>query len=70
MYWDQASVLMQIGLLDPKIFPKKLKSQGLKRLPVVGAEAAKQLVEPKQNRYNRLLQEHGLMDGLGGVADE
>jgi carboxymethylenebutenolidase len=62
MYWDQASVLMQIGLLDPKIFPKKLKSEGLKQLPVVGVEAAKQLLEPKQNRYNRLLQAHGLMD--------
>jgi hypothetical protein len=70
MYWDQASVLMQIGLLDPKIFPKKLKSEGLKRLPVVGAEAAKQLAEPKQSRYNRLLQDHGLMDKLDGSIDE
>ena len=61
MYWDQASVLMQIGLLDPKTIPKKLKSEGLRRLPVVGAEAAKQLVEPHQRRYNALLQEHGLM---------
>ncbi|KAH9864519.1 hypothetical protein J1614_010454 [Plenodomus biglobosus] len=64
MYWDQASVLMQVGLLDPKLVPKHLKSKGLKRLPVTGAEAAKQLVEPKQQRYNKLLQEHGLMDGL------
>lgn len=64
MYWDQASVLMQVGLLDPKLVPKHLKSKGLKQLPVTGAEAAKQLVEPKQQRYNKLLQEHGLMDGL------
>jgi hypothetical protein len=67
MYWDQASVLMQVGLLDPKLVPKKLKNEGLKRLPVVGAEAAKQLVEPQQQRYNKLLQEHGLMDGLNGA---
>jgi len=31
IYWDQASVLAQIGLLDPQ------------RLPVAGAEAAKKL---------------------------
>jgi carboxymethylenebutenolidase len=33
IYWDQASVLVQIGLLDPK------------SLPVVGAEAARKLVD-------------------------
>jgi carboxymethylenebutenolidase len=62
MYWDEASVLMQTGLLDPKVLPKKLKSEGLKQLPVVGAGAAKQLLEPKPDRYNRLLQVHSLMD--------
>lgn len=67
MYWDQASVLVQVGLLDPKVVPKQFKSKGLKRLPVAGAEAAKQLVEPRQERYNKLLQEHGLMNGLGEV---
>jgi carboxymethylenebutenolidase len=67
MYWDQASVLMQVGLLDPQAIPKKLKSQGLKRLPVTGAEAAKQLIEPRQERYNKLLQEHSLMEGLNSV---
>ncbi|KAF2108337.1 hypothetical protein BDV96DRAFT_616386 [Lophiotrema nucula] len=64
MYWDQASVLVQVGLLDPKVIPKRLKDDGLKKLPVTGAEAAKQLVEPKQERYNSLLKVHGLMDGL------
>ncbi|CAO2654289.1 Nn.00g110220.m01.CDS01 [Neocucurbitaria sp. VM-36] len=67
MYWDQASVLVQVGLLDPKVVPKNFKNEGLKRLPVVGPEAAKQLVEPQQQRYNKLLQEHGLLDGLNGV---
>ena len=33
IYWDQASVLVQIGLLDPT------------GLPVVGAEAAKKLLD-------------------------
>lgn len=67
MYWDQASVLMQIGLLDPTVIPEKLKNEGLKRLPVTGAEAAKQLAQPNQERYNKLLKEHGLMDGLDHV---
>ncbi|OAL52018.1 hypothetical protein IQ07DRAFT_506752 [Pyrenochaeta sp. DS3sAY3a] len=67
MYWDQASVLVQVGLLDPKVVPKALKNKGLKRLPVVGAEAAKQLLEPQQQRYNKLLQEHGLLNGLNSL---
>jgi carboxymethylenebutenolidase len=67
MYWDQASVLVQVGLLDPRMVPKKFKNEGLKRMPVAGVEAAKQLVEPQQERYNKLLKEHGLMDGLDGV---
>ncbi len=33
IYWDQASLLVQIGLLDPKL------------LPVTGQEQAKRLVE-------------------------
>ena len=35
IYWDQASVLVQIGLLDPK------------GLPVGGAESARKVVDPK-----------------------
>lgn len=35
IYWDQASVLVQIGLLDPK------------GLPVSGAECARKVVDPK-----------------------
>jgi carboxymethylenebutenolidase len=34
IYWDQASVLVQIGLLDPA------------GLPVVGMEATRKLVDP------------------------
>jgi len=36
IYWDQASVLVQIGLLDPK------------NLPVAGIETAKKVVDEKQ----------------------
>ena len=35
IYWDQAGVLVQIGLLDPK------------GLPVTGAESARKVVNPK-----------------------
>ena len=35
IYWDQASVLVQIGLLDPT------------GLPVVGAESARRVLNPK-----------------------
>ena len=35
IYWDQASVLVQIGLLDPK------------GLPVVGAEGARKVLNPQ-----------------------
>jgi len=41
VYWDQASVLVQIGALDPENVPKELASKGCKKLPVVGVEAAK-----------------------------
>ncbi|KAK3208055.1 hypothetical protein GRF29_96g1253344 [Pseudopithomyces chartarum] len=64
MYWDQASVLVQVGLLDPKVIPKPLKGKGLKQLPVVGVEGARQVVDLKQERYNGLLKEHGLLNGM------
>lgn len=46
IYWDQASVLVQIGLLDPQLVPagfvatgpNRADSQEVQRLPVVGAE--------------------------------
>lgn len=34
IYWDQAGILAQIGLLDPK------------GLPVTGAESARKVVDP------------------------
>jgi carboxymethylenebutenolidase len=36
IYWDQASLLVQVGLLDPAL------------LPVAGAEQIKRLLDPTQ----------------------
>lgn len=57
-YWDQASVLVQVGLLDPKLVPSS--AQGVDRLPVVGREAARRILhedpEVEQEDYhNRLI---------------
>lgn len=57
-YWDQASVLVQTGLLDPKLVPESV--QGVNKLPVVGREAARRILyedpELEQEDYhNRLI---------------
>jgi carboxymethylenebutenolidase len=44
IYWDQASVLVQIGLLNPKL------------LPMTGQEQAKRLLELSQQADNRVTQ--------------
>jgi hypothetical protein len=55
VYWDQASVLMQVGLLDPKVVPEKFKEKGVERLPVVGAESARAAVRGGSRRINELI---------------
>ncbi|KAI9157965.1 dienelactone hydrolase [Paramyrothecium foliicola] len=45
VYWDQASVLVQVGLIDPKLLPDSAKELGVKRLPVVGRRAARRLLK-------------------------
>lgn len=57
-YWDQASVLVQVGLLDPKLVPGSV--QGVDRLPIVGRESARRILyedpEVEQEDYhNRLI---------------
>lgn len=42
LYWDQASVLVQVGLLDPQLLPQGVS--GVKKLPVVGREAARRIL--------------------------
>lgn len=48
IYWDQASVLVQLGLLDPA------------DLPVAGGEAARKVLDPLQpaNKLIRRAQAH------------
>lgn len=55
VYWDQASVLVQVGLLDPKLVPQDMKEKGLERLPVVGAEAANRILDERSEPSNALL---------------
>lgn len=45
VYWDQASVLVQIGLLDPNVVPKNMRQKGLEQLPIIDDNAKKVLDE-------------------------
>ena len=55
IYWDQASVLVQLGLLDPKLVPQAMRDQGMRRLPVVGAESARKVLNESSEPSNELL---------------
>jgi hypothetical protein len=55
LYWDQASVLVQLGLLDPKLVPQAMRDQGMERLPVVGAESARKVLDESSEPSNQLL---------------
>lgn len=61
LHWDQASVLVQIGLLDPKYIPSSFKTseegkeKEVKRLPVVGVEAARKCADEKSSKSNQLI---------------
>lgn len=55
VYWDQASVLMQVGLLDPNLVPDKFKDKGVEKLPVIGAESARAAVRGGSRRINELI---------------
>ena len=58
IYWDQASLLAQIGLLDPKA------------LPVTGAEQARRLMDPGQpaNELDRAIAHRRGLSSGGGRA--
>lgn len=45
VYWDQASVLVQTGLLDPRLLPEKAKKLGAEELPVVSRDAARRILK-------------------------
>ncbi|PYH47175.1 dienelactone hydrolase [Aspergillus saccharolyticus JOP 1030-1] len=75
MYWDQASVLVQLGLLDPKYVPSGV-APGVDRLPVVGREAARRIVEEdpeseKKDYHNRLIRRaRAKQRGKNGLVEE
>ena len=52
IYWDQASVLVQVGLLDPKLVPKGINAP---RLPVAGREAARKVLDEGAVKSNELI---------------
>jgi carboxymethylenebutenolidase len=43
IYWDQASLLAQVGLLDPEV------------LPITGAEQAENVLDPRAHALNELI---------------
>ncbi|EXJ89491.1 hypothetical protein A1O3_02558 [Capronia epimyces CBS 606.96] len=61
VHWDQASVLVQIGLLDPKYIPKTFKTaeegreEEVERLPVLGREEARKLLDEDGVPSNELI---------------
>lgn len=55
LYWDQASVLVQLGLIDPDYIPKPMSNKGIKRLPVAGVESARKVLDAKSNPSNELI---------------
>lgn len=59
VYWDQASVLVQVGLLDPKLVPEPFKKQGLHRLPVYGSETAGKVLDEESQPSNALIASWG-----------
>jgi hypothetical protein len=57
VYWDQASVLAQIGALDAKNVPRALSSKGCKRLPILGREEAQKVENSRSTPSNELIEE-------------
>jgi carboxymethylenebutenolidase len=53
IYWDQASVLTQIGAIDPG------------RMPVTGVEASRKVVEPSNGPSNGLIERTAGQPGKG-----
>lgn len=61
IYWDQASVLLQIGLIDLSYVPDSFqtqdasKSKEVAKLPISGAEAAHKVLDEENGKSNRLI---------------
>ncbi|KAK3677220.1 hypothetical protein LTR78_002758 [Recurvomyces mirabilis] len=56
VYWDQASVLVQVGLLSPKMVPEKWKKKGVVELPVWGCEGARAMKRAGSSHVNELIE--------------
>lgn len=55
VYWDQASVLFQVGLLEPEEVPEAVKKSGLEMLPVSGSEAARKVMDNESEEANDMI---------------
>jgi hypothetical protein len=60
VYWDQASVLFQVGLLDPDVVPEEFKGKGdgdngLEMLPIAGSEAARKVMDFESEESNDMI---------------
>ena len=55
VYWDQASVLVQVGLLSPRTVPEAMKKKGVDELPITGAEAARAVKRGGSKHMNELV---------------
>lgn len=69
VYWDQASVLVQTGLLDPKLVPQKAKDRGVERLPVIGKDAARRMLGRDLNDEEEGEADNELIKGWTGGDD-
>jgi hypothetical protein len=75
VYWDQASVLFQIGALDPDVIPEAARKIGIKKLPIVGSAAASRVLkgwDPEQEGEadNDLISGWHDGDDNGGVSGD
>lgn len=55
LHWDQASVLVQIGLLDPKLGAVGLGKNGVRRLPIAGVETARKVLDEGSVKSNGMI---------------
>jgi hypothetical protein len=55
LHWDQASVLVQVGLLDPKLGAVGLGKNEVERLPIAGVEVARKVVDEGSVKSNGLI---------------
>ncbi|KAK5363459.1 hypothetical protein LTR20_003486 [Exophiala xenobiotica] len=61
IYWDQASVLVQVGLIDPTLIPKTFETleegreEEVDSLPVCGRKAARKVLDEDSSKSNRLI---------------